>query len=46
VAIEEWHRRIPDYELAPGAAPRVTWPAGVVGIHHLPLVFRTDAQAS
>ena len=39
VFIEEWHRRIPDYELAPGAAPRVTWPAGVVGIGHLPLVF-------
>ena len=39
VAIDEWHRRIPDYELAPGAAPRVTWPAGVVGIGHLPLVF-------
>ncbi len=39
VAIEEWHRRIPDYELAPGPAPRVTWPAGVVGIRQLPLVF-------
>jgi cytochrome P450 len=41
VAIEEWHRRIPDYELAPGPAPQVTWPAGVVGIRHLPLVFPT-----
>jgi cytochrome P450 len=39
VAIEEWHRRIPEYQLAPGPAPRVTWPAGVVGIGHLPLVF-------
>jgi cytochrome P450 len=39
VAIEEWHRRIPEYQLAPGPAPRVTWPAGVVGIAHLPLVF-------
>jgi cytochrome P450 len=39
VAIEEWHRRIPEYQLAPGPAPRVTWPAGVVGIRHLPLVF-------
>ena len=44
VAIEEWHRRIPDYELAPGPAPRVTWPAGVVGIDHLPLVFPAQAQ--
>jgi cytochrome P450 len=39
VALEEWHRRIPEYELAPGAVPLVTWPAGVVGIDHLPLVF-------
>ena len=40
VALEEWHRRIPDYALAPGAAPRVTWPAGVVGFDSLPLVFQ------
>ena len=46
VAIEEWHRRIPDYELAPGPAPRVTWPAGVVGIRHLPLVFPTAASGA
>ncbi len=39
VALEEWHRRIPEYELAPGVTPRVTWPAGVVGIDRLPLVF-------
>jgi cytochrome P450 len=39
VALEEWHRRIPDYELAPGTVPRVIWPAGLVGIDHLPLVF-------
>ncbi|HTT52183.1 MAG TPA: cytochrome P450 [Streptosporangiaceae bacterium] len=39
MALEEWHRRIPEYELAPGVIPRVTWPAGVVGIDSLPLVF-------
>jgi len=39
VALEEWHRRIPEYTLAPGVTPRVTWPAGVVGIDSLPLVF-------
>jgi cytochrome P450 len=39
VALEEWHRRIPEYALAPGVTPRVTWPAGVVGIDSLPLVF-------
>jgi cytochrome P450 len=40
VALEEWHRRIPEYALAPGVKPRVTWPAGVVGIDSLPLVFQ------
>ncbi len=39
VALEEWHRRIPEYELAPGVTPRVRWPAGVVGIDSLPLVW-------
>jgi cytochrome P450 len=39
VALQEWHQRIPDYALAPGTVPRVGWPAGLVGIHHLPLVF-------
>jgi cytochrome P450 len=41
VALEEWHRRIPEYALAPGVTPRVTWPAGVVGFDSLPLVFRS-----
>lgn len=39
VALEEWHRRIPEYSLAPGVTPRATWPAGLVGIDTLPLVF-------
>ena len=43
VAFEEWHRRIPEYALAPGAAPRVRWPAGVVGFDSLPLVFQPAA---
>jgi len=45
VVMEEWHSRIPDYELAPGTRPQVTWPAGVIGIESVPLVFpprRTD----
>ena len=44
VALEEWHRRIPEYTLAPGAAPRVTWPAGVVGFDSLPLAFPAARQ--
>ncbi|MFS2291352.1 MAG: cytochrome P450 [Actinomadura sp.] len=39
VVLEEWHRRIPEYELAPGARPRVQWPTGVIGIDSVPVVF-------
>jgi len=39
MAMEEWHRRIPEYRLTPGVTPRVSWPAGVVGFDSLPLVF-------
>ena len=39
VAHQEWHRRIPEYQLAPGTAPAAAWPAAIVGIDHLPLVF-------
>jgi hypothetical protein len=46
VALEEWHRRIPEYALAPGVTPRVTWPAGVVGIDRLPLVFPAEPGRS
>ena len=41
VALAEWHRRIPEYELAPGVTPQVRWPAGTVGIDSLPLVWDT-----
>jgi cytochrome P450 len=39
VTMEEWHRRIPEYQLAPGVTPRAAWPSGLVGIRSLPLVF-------
>jgi cytochrome P450 len=35
----EWHRRIPEYELAPGFTPLVPWPTGTVGLDTLELVF-------
>ena len=35
----EWHKRIPDYSVAPGAVPRVKWPQGTLGLEALPLVF-------
>jgi cytochrome P450 len=36
---EEWHKRIPDYAVAPGAVSRVRWPQGTLGLEALPLVF-------
>jgi cytochrome P450 len=39
VAIEEWHRRIPDYQIEPGASVSAGWPAALVGLDSLPLVF-------
>ena len=37
VALEEFHRRIPDYELAPGTVP--TYTPGLRSVEHLELVF-------
>ncbi|MEY2570149.1 MAG: hypothetical protein QOE63_499, partial [Acidimicrobiaceae bacterium] len=39
LVVEELHKRIPDYEVAPGATPSVKWPAGTLGLDALPLVF-------
>jgi cytochrome P450 len=43
VVLEEWHRRIPEYRLPPGARPQVVWPTGVIGITSVPLVFPTGS---
>jgi cytochrome P450 len=37
VALEEWHRRIPDYAIEPGATPRYS--PGIREVLHLPLVW-------
>jgi cytochrome P450 len=37
VALREWHRRIPTYELAEGA--ELIYTAGIRSVDHLPLVF-------
>jgi cytochrome P450 len=39
VALEEWHRVIPSYSLAPGTSPQVPWPTGNVGLPTLEIVF-------
>jgi cytochrome P450 len=41
VALEEWHRRIPDYAIAPGETPRYS--AGIREVMHLPLVWSASA---
>ena len=43
VALEEWHRRIPDYELQPGA--ELAYSPGIREIEHLPLRFPVVAAA-
>ena len=37
VALEEMHRRIPDYSIKPGETPKYTM--GIRAVEHLPLVF-------
>ena len=42
IALREWHHRIPDYSLAPGA--ELVYQAGLRQIEKLPLVFGTDGS--
>lgn len=46
LVLEEFHKQIPNYQLAPGARPLVGWPTatGVIELDTVPLVFgsRTD----
>jgi cytochrome P450 len=44
--LAEWHRRIPEYELAPGFTPRVAWPKGLVGLDTLQLIFPPGGAAA
>ena len=37
VAMREWHRRIPDYELVPGTV--LAYTEGLRSLHHLPIQF-------
>jgi cytochrome P450 len=39
LVFEEFHKRIPHYELAPGADPSVEWPALIYNLDSVPLVF-------
>jgi cytochrome P450 len=44
VALEEWHRRIPEYAIAPRGEPR--YGLGIREVQHLPLVFPRRAAAA
>ena len=43
VAMEEWHRRIPDYRIAPGETPRFS--PGIREVMYLPLVWEPGRAA-
>jgi cytochrome P450 len=40
VALEEWHRRIPEYRIKPGETPRYS--LGIREVMYLPLVWRVE----
>jgi cytochrome P450 len=42
IALEEWHRRIPDYAIRPGEVPRVS--PGIREVLYLPLVWSTGGE--
>jgi len=39
LVVEEFHRVIPDYEIAPGVEPEIVWPSGTHHLISLPLRF-------
>jgi len=39
LVFEEFHRRIPEYDLAPGSQPRVVWPSATLHLEELKIVF-------
>jgi cytochrome P450 len=45
IVIEEFHRLIPDYSIAPGAEPEIVFPSGTFHLKSLPLVFPAAGAA-
>lgn len=39
LVVEEFHRLIPEYSVAPGAEPHIEWPSGTYHLTSLPLQF-------
>jgi cytochrome P450 len=46
LVVEEWHKLIPEYEIAPGFEPEVVWPAGTLHLKSLALVFPVTVTSS
>lgn len=44
VLVEEFHKQIPDYELAPTPEAEIGWPAFILAWGAVPLVFNPSAQ--
>jgi cytochrome P450 len=43
LVLAEWLRRIPDFELAPGYRPVVSWPAATLSLSTLPLLLTRES---
>jgi cytochrome P450 len=41
LVVEEFHRLIPDYQIAPGVTPSLVWPSSTLHLRELPLIFPT-----
>jgi len=39
IVIDELHKRIPHYKVAPGCEPEVPWPSGTLHLRELPIVY-------
>jgi hypothetical protein len=39
LVLEEFHKLIPDYEVAPGFEPEIVWPSATWHLASLPLTF-------
>jgi len=46
LVVEEFHKQIPEYEIAPGFEPEVVWPSATLHLRSLPLVFPVPGGAS
>lgn len=43
LVVNEWLARIPEFELAPGFVPEITWPSATCSLRELPLRIRAES---